>query len=243
MNTLPLKKNATLLRRFHDALVAAYGPQNWWPSETAIETVVGAYLTQNTSWRNVERSIANLKQAGVLTVPGIRAIAEEDLRTLIRPSGYMVRKGAAIRAFVALLDARHNGSLEQMAFMPAAETREALLALPGVGPETADAILLYALGAPVMVVDEYLRRVVTRHALTDERARYGDVQQLALSAFAGDNPATLLAHYNEFHALIVMVGKTHCGGVPRCDGCPLNLPEFAPPTVPHKAPRTRKSVA
>ena len=232
-----------MLRSFYDALSAAYGPQHWWPSKTALETVVGAYLTQNTSWRNVERSIANLNSAGVLTVPGLRGVSDENLRTLIRPSGYMVRKGAALKAFIQLLDRGYDGALATMASAPVEETREALLALPGVGPETADAILLYALAQPVMVVDEYLRRVVTRHGLIDERARYPDVQQLALAAFAGDAPNTLLAHYNEFHALIVMVGKTHCGGVARCAGCPLNQPRFAPPALPETAPRTRRAQA
>ena len=232
-----------MLRRFYDALIPAYGPQRWWPSESAIETVIGAYLTQNTSWRNVEHSIANLKNAGVLSVAALRSASSEELQTLIRPSGYMIRKAAALHAFVALLDARYAGSLERMAAAPPEQTRESLLALPGVGPETADAILLYALHQPVMVVDEYLRRVVTRHGLIPEPARYPDVQQLALAAFAGDAPATLLAHYNEFHALIVMVGKTHCGGTPRCTGCPLNRREFDPPPVPERAPRTERAPA
>ncbi len=226
-----------MLRRLYDALAEAYGPQGWWPSESDIETVVGAYLTQNTSWRNVERSIAALEAAGVLTIDGLRAVPLERLRELIRPSGYMVRKAAAVKAFVALLDSAYDGSLATMAAAPVGETREALLALPGVGPETADAILLYALHRPVMVVDEYLRRVVTRHGLMDEPARYGAVQALALRAFAADSPDSLLRHYNEFHALVVMVGKTHCGGVPRCGGCPLNRPEFAPPAIPEKAAR------
>lgn len=221
----------------YSAMVEAYGPQLWWPSESEIETVVGAYLTQNTAWRNVERSIANLKAAGVLTVEGLRAVPDERLRELVRPSGYMVRKAAALKAFIALLDARYQGSLTGMATAAVADTRAALLALPGVGPETADAILLYALHQPVMVVDEYLRRVVTRHGLLHDKAKYAEMQQLALAAF-GDEPsgetadgATLLAHYNEFHALVVMVGKTHCGGTPRCSGCPLNQPYFSPPTV------------
>ncbi len=233
-----MQGEARLLRAMYEAMVAAYGPQGWWPSESAIETVVGAYLTQNTSWRNVERSIAKLKEAGVLTVDGLRTVDDEELRELIRPSGYMVRKGAALKAFIALLDRDYGGSLSALATVPVRESREALLALPGVGPETADAILLYALGAPVMVVDEYLRRVVTRHGLINERARYGDVQQLALEAFAGDAPGALLQHYNEFHALIVMVGKTHCGGTARCEDCPLNRPEFTPPAQPDIAPRT-----
>ena len=227
---------AKLLRSFYDTLVAAYGPQEWWPSETALETVVGAYLTQNTSWRNVERSIGNLKEAGVLTVEGLRDISEETLSRLIRPSGYMVRKGAALKAFIHLLYERFDGSLDTMAEEPLAELRTVLLDLPGVGPETADAILLYALDQPVMVADEYLRRVVTRHGLIDARARYIDVQQLALMTFATDDPESLLQHYNEFHALIVMVGKTHCGGVPRCGACPLNRVEFAPPVQPEAAP-------
>jgi endonuclease-3 related protein len=228
---------AGMLRRFYDTMAGHYGPQGWWPSESAMETVVGAYLTQNTSWRNVERSIVNLKGAGVMTVDGLRSVAGDTLRELIRPSGYMVRKGAALKAFIGLLDADYGGSLKVMAAAPAPETRAALLALPGVGPETADAILLYALGQPVMVVDEYLRRIVTRHGLCDEQARYGDVQQLALQAFSDDSEETRLAHYNEFHALAVEVGKSHCGGVPRCTGCPLNLAAFNPPAAPVQAAR------
>ena len=218
-------------------LAQVYGPQHWWPAKTPIEVIVGAYLTQNTAWRNVERSIANLEAAGVPTpsgqIDGLRAIDIEELRTHIRPSGYMVRKALALKAFIALLDRDYEGSLEALAADPNA--REAVLALPGVGPETADAIVLYALRQPVMVVDEYLRRVTTRHGLIAAPARYPAsyqaVQALALSAFAGDDPEALLAHYNEFHALIVMVGKTHCGGVPRCTGCPLNEPRFHPPLL------------
>ena len=129
---------------------------------------------------------------------------------------------------------KYSGSLDRMAKAPVEQTRPALLALLGVGPETADAILLYALNQPVMVVDEYLRRVVTRHSLIDERARYPDIQQLALSAFAADKPATLLQHFNEFHALIVMVGKTHCGGIPRCAECPLKPTRIRSASVPRQ---------
>lgn len=227
-----------MLQQMYQAMVEAYGPQLWWPSESDIETVVGAYLTQNTSWRNVERSIANLKAAGIMTVEGLRTVPDEQLRELIRPSGYMVRKGAALKAFIALLDSTYQGSLEVFATAPIAESRINLLALPGVGPETADAILLYALHQPVMVVDEYLRRVVTRHGLLHEKVKYAEIQQLALQAFE-EHPgeaAELLTHYNEFHALIVMVGKTHCGGTPRCTGCPLNQPRFAPPTLITEGP-------
>jgi len=220
---------AQRLRGFYQELVAAYGPQHWWPSQSVIETIVGAYLTQNTAWRNVERSIENLRNADVLSVEGLRGIELERLRTLIRPSGYMVRKSLAIKAFIACIDAEYGGCLDALATAPAEVTRKALLELPGVGPETADAILLYALNKPVMVVDEYLRRVASRHGLIDARARYYELQGLAHAAFAGEPKLSLLDHYNEFHALIVEVGKSHCRRVPRCDGCPLNRPEFAPP--------------
>ncbi len=214
------------LRAIYDRLVAVYGPQQWWPAATPFEVVIGAYLTQNTSWRGVERSILNLAEAGALSVAGIRGLADEQLRLLIRPSGYMVRKGAALKAFVTLLDREYGGSLDGLASEQAAVARGKLLALPGVGPETADAILLYALGQPAMVVDEYLRRVTTRHELAAETAKYGEIQALALAALEEEAPEGLVQHCNEFHALIVMVGKTHCGPRPKCEGCPLA--EFLP---------------
>jgi endonuclease III related protein len=212
---------AARLRLLYEHLVAAYGPQSWWPAKTPLEVIIGAYLTQNTSWRAVERSIENLRLGGALTLEGLRTTPEEQLRLLIRPSGYMVRKAAAILAFVAFLDREYSGSLDRLASQPIAILRQQLLELPGVGPETADAILLYALGAPVMVVDEYLRRVAARHGLTGERPRYAALQQLAEAAFAGDDRATHLQHFNEFHALIVEAGKRHCGPKAKCEGCPL----------------------
>jgi len=210
-----------ILRNFHDQLAAAYGPQQWWPAQTALEVIVGAYLTQNTSWRGVERSIANLIAHGVMNLDGLRAIAEDGLRTLIRPSGYMVRKAAAIKAFVAFLDRQHEGSLARLAAQPTPLVRSQLLALPGVGEETADAILLYALLHPVAVVDEYLRRIIDRHGLAGRDHKYGHVQELVHTAFAQDPPDFLLPLLNEFHALVVAVGKHHCGPRPRCEGCPL----------------------
>jgi endonuclease-3 related protein len=133
----------------------------------------------------------------------------------------MTRKAAAIKAFIAFLDTQYEGSLENLAGETAEIARPRLLALPGVGPETADAILLYALGQPAMVVDEYLRRVVTRHDLLPTSARYADIQQLALEALQDDDPASRQQHYGEFHAVIVQVGKRHCRRVARCEGCPL----------------------
>ena len=209
------------LREMYAALLEAYGTRKWWPAETAFEVVLGAFLTQATAWRSVERSIANLREAGMLSIEGIREISEEKLRELIRPSGFVQRKAASIKAFVQFLDEQYGGSLEQMAETPTAELRTQLLVLPGVGPETADAILLYALEHPVFVVDEYLRRVVTRHELLPANARYADLQALGDGAIASSTREETARHANELHALIVEVGKRHCGTTPRCEGCPL----------------------
>jgi len=209
------------LRKMYTALLDAYGNRKWWPAETPFEIVIGAFLTQATAWRSVERSIANLREAGVLSIEGIRQISEEKLGELIRPSGFVQRKKSSIKAFVQFLDKHYSGSLEQMAMAPTAELRTQLLALPGVGPETADAILLYALGHPVFVVDEYLRRVVARHELLPANARYADLQALGDGAIASPTREETARHANELHALIVEVGKRHCGTTPRCEGCPL----------------------
>ncbi|MDX6461918.1 MAG: endonuclease related protein [Acidobacteriaceae bacterium] len=215
------KAAGPILRNFHDQLAAAYGPQQWWPAQTPLEVIVGAYLTQNTSWRSVERSIANLVEHGVMNLNGLRAIQEDELRVLIRPSGYMVRKAAAIKAFVSFLDRDHGSSLARLAAQPTSVVRRQLLDLPGVGEETADAILLYALLHPVAVVDEYLRRIADRHGLAGRDRKYGEVQRLVDDAFANDPAEIRLPLYNEFHALVVAVGKRHCGPKPRCEGCPL----------------------
>jgi endonuclease-3 related protein len=220
------KAAGPILRNFHDQLATAYGPQQWWPAQTPLEVIVGAYLTQNTSWRGVEHSIANLIAHDVMNLDGLRAIPEDELRAdelraLIRPSGYMVRKALAIKAFLAFLDREHGSSLARLAAQPTSVVRHQLLALPGVGNETADAILLYALLHPVAVVDEYLRRIADRHGLAGRDRKYVEVQQLVDTAFANDPAELRLQLYNEFHALVVAVGKQHCGPKPRCEGCPL----------------------
>jgi endonuclease-3 related protein len=212
----------------YERLVARFGPQQWWPAKTAFEVVIGATLTQNTAWKSVERSIANLDARGVLSIGGLREISESELRDLIRPSGFMLRKAAALKAFVGFLDAHFGGrmvALRAAAMDDLHAVRDQLLALPGIGPETADAILLYALGAPAMVVDEYLRRISVRHGLLRGNAKYPEIQALAEQAFVAERrserPEELARHYNEFHALVVRIGKTHCGRTPRCEGCPL----------------------
>jgi endonuclease-3 related protein len=256
-DTSQATREAAMLRAMYERLAETYGPQHWWPGETPLEITLGAYLTQNTSWRAVERSLGNLRQRGLLGDTGehgalsdsgergafsdtgehgalsdtgergafdaatLLAMPEEELRMLLRPSGYMVRKTAAIRAFLGFLFAEAGGSFKRLATMRTEVLRPKLLALPGVGPETADAILLYALGHEAMVVDEYLRRVTVRHGLAPERSTYDEIQRLAWSAFAGERGKQRVRHANEFHALIVMVGKEQCGPKPRCAGCPL----------------------
>lgn len=215
---------AERMRWMHDRLFEAYGPQSWWPAQSPFEVVLGAYLTQNTSWKAVEQSLKNLKAAGALTIDGFRALTLEQLQELIRPSGFITRKAPAIRAFVSMLDGEFSGSLEAMAAADTATLRTRLLQLPGVGPETADAILLYALEHAVPVADEYLRRIAERHQLIDpapqrNRKGYDALVQLTRASFGAQPSARTL--FNEFHALTVAVGKAHCGPQPRCDGCPL----------------------
>jgi endonuclease-3 related protein len=215
---------AQRLRQMHDLLAQAYGPQNWWPAETSFEVILGAYLTQNTAWKAVERSLANLQAAGALNLEGIRAISVEELQTLIRPSGFHSRKAPALKAFVRMLDSEFAGSLDLLAAAPTAVLRHRLLALPGVGPETADAILLYALNHPVPVADEYLRRIALRHRLLTApagRKGYESLVELTRNAFATDPVSNRTRLFNEVHALTVAVGKAHCGRTAGCAGCPL----------------------
>jgi endonuclease III related protein len=214
------------LRRMHDQLLNAYGPQQWWPAETTFEVVLGAYLTQNTAWKAVELSLANLRRAGALTADGLRSLPLIELQNLIRPSGFYTRKAPALKAFVEMLDTEFAGSLQALAARPTAALRARLLRLPGVGPETADAILLYALKHPVPVADEYLRRIAERHRLIEpapgrNRDGYESLVQLTRRAFESDEQGDLTQLLNEFHALVVAVGKAHCQRNPRCEDCPL----------------------
>jgi endonuclease-3 related protein len=215
---------AERLRLMHDALLSAYGPQHWWPAETRFEVILGAYLTQNTAWKAVERSLAHLRAVNGLTLEGLRSIPVEDLKILIRPSGFHTRKAPALKAFIAMVDEEFQGSLDRVAATPTATLRRRLLSLPGVGPETADAMLLYAFQHPVPVADEYLRRIAARHRLLTPEAGRKDYESLVMltrQAFASDPPANHARLFNEAHALIVAAGKAHCGGTAHCAGCPL----------------------
>lgn len=204
-----------VLQQFHDALAEAYGPRGWWPGDSPTEVAIGAVLTQNTAWRNVERAIAALKAADCLHFGRIAGLSEEALGALIRPAGtYRVkaRRLAALAAWVA----GRGGTIEAALAGETGAVRASLLEVSGVGPETADAILLYAGGHAVFVVDAYARRVLVRHGLLRGGERYGEVQAAFERALPRD--ARL---FNEYHALLVEVGKRHCRARARCAGCPL----------------------
>jgi endonuclease-3 related protein len=172
------------IRAFYDTLFSKWGCQHWWPAYSRFEVILGAYLTQNTSWSNVEKALASLRAAGLLSVEGIRRTPITKLENLIRSSGYFRQKAKRLKTFVRFLDQRYRGSLDRMFAQPVLKLREELLALNGVGPETADSILLYAGNHPVFVVDAYTRRILERHGLIDPRATYDEIRELFEQALA-----------------------------------------------------------
>jgi endonuclease-3 related protein len=172
------------IRLYYRALSRAWGAQHWWPAETRFEVIVGAYLTQNTAWTNVELALANLRASELLSIEGIREVPLGKLEHLIRPSGYFRQKARRLKTFVAFLENKYGGSLDQLFAQPTGKLREELLGLNGVGPETADSILLYAGNHPVFVVDAYTRRVLGRHGILSDKTDYEDIRKLFQSALA-----------------------------------------------------------
>jgi len=197
-------------------MFTAFGPQHWWPGKTQFEIIVGTILTQNTSWKNVERAIANLREARLLSPAAIERVPLPRLERLIRSSGYYRQKARKLKAFCHFLRTEY-GSLKRMFETPTMPLREKLLGVFGVGPETADSILLYAGGHPVFVVDAYTKRVLARHGWAHEKSKYDDVRWMFERQFPGD-----VKRFNEFHALIVNTGKHFCvTQKPHCNRCPL----------------------
>lgn len=178
------KEKESEVLQYYRALYRVWGPQHWWPAETRIEVIVGAYLTQNTAWTNVELALRNLRQAKVLSVEGIRKVSLSRLQRLIRPSGYFRQKAARLKTFVAFLDKMYEGSLDRLFAQPTEQLREELLGLNGVGPETADSILLYAGNHPVFVVDAYTRRILDRHGIFPGKTEYEEIRELFQRALA-----------------------------------------------------------
>jgi endonuclease III related protein len=239
------------VRQYYRALYRAWGAQHWWPAETRFEVIVGAYLTQNTAWTNVELALANLRAANLLSVEGIRGVSLAELERLIRPSGYFRQKATRLKTFVAFLDKTFSGSLDQLFARPTSLLREELLGLNGVGPETADSILLYAGNHPVFVVDAYTRRILDRHRIFPAKMDYEEIRRLFEQALApvahkqlgkvaaqlesailgAPHPPSAMSTaartplaqvYNEMHGLIVGVGKNHCRKTKAaCEKCPL----------------------
>ena len=205
------------LMEIYQRLYRAYGPQRWWPGETSFEVMVGAILTQNTAWRNVEKAIQKLKEKGVLHGQGIQQLKKSQLARMIKSSGYYRVKADRLKAFVAFLFEQYEGHLERMAKEPLDDLRRKLLEVRGIGPETADSILLYALRRPIFVVDAYTKRILARHWMISEKASYEEVQRLFMDRLPADEKL-----FNEYHALVVHLGKTLCKRIPKCDICPIN---------------------
>ncbi len=216
-----MKTTAEQLLEIYQLLFDAFGPQHWWPGETPFEIAVGAVLTQNTSWTNVEKAIANLKADGRFDATALHELGIEQLETLIRPAGYFRVKAKRLRNFTTWLCDWHAGDLQSLEAFGTSQLREELLGVSGIGPETADSILLYALDRPIFVVDTYTARVMVRHGLIGPDLDYQQLQDLFQSNLEPD-----VALFNEFHALLVMTGKDYCKPRPKCPGCPLQ-------TLPH----------
>ncbi|MDD5722988.1 MAG: endonuclease III domain-containing protein [Syntrophales bacterium] len=205
-----------MLGELYEGLNAYFGDLRWWPGETPFEITVGAILTQNTNWKNVEAAIGKLKKAGLLDPLKLYGTGDSIIAGLIRSSGYYNIKTKRLKAFLDFLHNEYAGDLDAMFNEGLCTLREKLLGVRGIGAETADSILLYAGGKPVFVVDAYTRRVLERHDLITPDWSYHEVQALFMDSLPHDTPL-----YNQYHALFVQVGKQFCKKQPHCDGCPL----------------------
>jgi endonuclease-3 related protein len=204
------------LSEIYQRLNDNFGPQHWWPGETPLEIMVGAVLTQNTNWQNVEKAIANLKNGGLLSLSALAEIPVDTLAQHIRPSGYYNLKAKRLKNLVMAIG-RNDEDLDTFFADRPDDLREKLLAIKGIGPETADSIILYAAKKPAFVIDAYTHRVLLRHDLIWEESDYHEMQEMFMSVLPED-----IAIYNEYHALLVRLGKDYClKRNPRCQGCPL----------------------
>ncbi len=204
------------LTEIYELMHKRYGPQHWWPGNSTFEIIVGAILTQNTNWANVEKAIANLAAADCLCPEKLYEMDTSELAAIIRPAGYYNIKAKRLGNFLTWLFKEHDGSLAAIANYDVYSLREELLRINGIGPETADSICLYAFEKPVFVVDAYTCRVLVRHGLIEPEAGYEQIREFFEAALPNDVPL-----FNEYHALLVRVGKEHCKPKPKCQGCPL----------------------
>ena len=205
------------INKIYRLLYKNYGPQGWWPGDSELECVLGAILTQNTSWTNVEKAIQNLKSLNLISIEKLKQITTDELAQLIRPSGYYNQKALKIRNFINFLYENYNGELEKMFDQETSILRGKLLEIKGIGPETADSIILYSANKAVFVIDAYTHRIFSRHGLVPEQTNYNEMQELFMDSLEND-----VEIFNEYHALIVKVAQEHCKKQkPLCTGCPL----------------------
>ena len=208
---------STRLFAMYESMLSALGPSRWWPGDSPFEVAVGAILTQNTNWRNVEKAIENLERADKLSPQALYDIPDDQLAALIRPAGYYSLKASRLKNFMSFLKKEADLNIESLGSMDPASLRPKILQVKGIGPETADSILLYALGMPSFVIDAYTARIMIRHGLVPEDVSYHELQEYFMDALDAD-PAV----FNEYHALLVRTGKDWCKKkAPKCEGCPL----------------------
>jgi len=200
----------------YNLLFTAFGPQNWWPAETDLEMMIGAILTQNTSWSNVEKAIQNLKEKDLVSEKGLRDIPAPILAEYIRPAGYYNLKVRRLKNLISLIHDKHDGDLNSLFSLDTETIRKELLSVKGIGLETADSMILYGAGRALFVVDTYTHRILSRHNLIEEEAGYFEVQMLFMDTLPHD-----VELFKEFHALLVKTGKDFCRRKPLCPDCPL----------------------
>ncbi len=205
------------LNSIYKKLYSRFGPQHWWPADSPFEIMVGAILTQNTNWANVEKAINNLKKNKLLSEAALYKLSRKRLASLIRPAGYYNIKAKRLKEFIVFLFKVYQGSLKKISKVDTLTLRRQLLCVNGVGPETADSILLYCLNRPVFVVDAYTKRILLRHSLLKEDSSYDEIQNLFTQNLKKD-----VKLFNEYHALLVKLGKELClKRNPKCEACPL----------------------
>jgi len=215
-------ENKKLLMKIYKRLYKVYGPQEWWPGDTPLEMIIGAILTQNTAWTNVEKAIKNLKKLRLLSSPSdLKRIKTGRLAALIRPAGYYNIKAKRLKSFINFLSSKYSLSLKKLSRENTGRLRQELLTVNGIGPETCDSILLYAFNRPIFVVDAYTQRILTRHRVLKENEGYDAVQKMFMEALPKNSGL-----FNEYHALIVRTGKEFCKKAPKCDSCPLKGKDF-----------------
>jgi endonuclease-3 related protein len=205
------------LMEIYRKMLGHFGPLNWWPAQTPFEVCIGAILTQNTAWSNVEKALLNLKSAECLSPQGIKTVDLQKLAELIRPSGYYNQKAKKLKYFVRFFATEYGSSFRRWQADSVEVSRKKLLLVNGIGPETADSILLYALNKPVFVVDAYTRRIFSRHGFFPDKSTYDQIQDFFTLYLPQE-----VSLYNEFHAQVVYTGKTFCRVRPLCEECPLN---------------------